>query len=84
MTLVIFQVLEASLLDKLAHSVTFPPGICLKHWHTVDVLIQENQLVLKTEEATSSMDIPPADFKTLEDTWVDPNSYISLGGMAGK
>ncbi|CAI9540338.1 unnamed protein product, partial [Staurois parvus] len=75
------QVLEASLLDKLAHSVTFPPGICLKDWHTVDVQIQENQLVLKTEEATSSMDIPPADFKALEDTWVDPNAYISIGGM---
>ncbi|XP_018415861.1 PREDICTED: growth arrest-specific protein 6-like [Nanorana parkeri] len=76
------QVLEASLLDKLEHSVTFPPGICLKHWHTVDVLIQANQLVLKTEEATSSMDMPPADFKALEDIWVDPNAYISVGGMA--
>ncbi|XP_040204734.1 sex hormone-binding globulin [Rana temporaria] len=76
------QVLEASLLDKLAHSMTFPPGICLKDWHTVDIQIQANQLVLKTEEATSSMDIPPADFKALEDAWMDPNAYISVGGMA--
>ncbi|XP_072263772.1 sex hormone-binding globulin [Pyxicephalus adspersus] len=76
------QVLEASLLDKLSLSVTFPPSICLKDWHTVDVLIQANQLVLNTEEAESSMDIPPADFKALEDIWVDPNAYIFVGGMA--
>ncbi|KAM5163080.1 sex hormone-binding globulin [Mantella aurantiaca] len=76
------KVLEASLLDNIAHSVTFPPGICLKNWHTVDVLIHANQLVLKTEETVSSMDIPPADFKALKDIWVDPNAYISVGGMA--
>lgn len=64
--------------------MTFPPGICLKDWHTVDVLIHADQLVLKTEETVSSMDIPPADFKTLKDIWDDPNAYISVGGMAGK
>ncbi|KAM9316107.1 sex hormone-binding globulin [Gastrophryne carolinensis] len=74
------QVLEASLLDKLRASVTFPPGICLRNWHTVEVLIQSNQITLKSEETTSSIDIPPADFKALEDIWLDPDAFISVGG----
>ncbi|KAG8580436.1 hypothetical protein GDO81_007303 [Engystomops pustulosus] len=76
------QVLEVSLLGKLAHSLKFPPGVCLKHWQTVDVVIQSNQVVLSTTEASSSMDILPADFKALEDIWLDPDSHISIGGTS--
>lgn len=76
------QVLEVSLLGKLAHSLKFPPGVCLKHWHTVNVVIQSNQVVLSTTEASSSMEILPADFKALEDIWLDPDSQISIGGTS--
>ncbi|XP_044148070.1 sex hormone-binding globulin [Bufo gargarizans] len=76
------QVLEVSLLGKLAHSLKFPPGVCLKDWHTVNIVIQSNQVVLTTTEASSSMDIVPADFKALEDIWLDPASEISIGGTS--
>ncbi|XP_069830037.1 sex hormone-binding globulin [Dendropsophus ebraccatus] len=76
------RALEVSLLGKLAHSLKFPPGVCLKDWHTVNVVIQSEQVVLSTTEASSSMDILPADFKALEDVWLDPDSLISIGGTS--
>ncbi|KAM3930822.1 sex hormone-binding globulin [Leptodactylus fuscus] len=76
------EALEVSLLGKLAHSLKFPPGVCLKEWHTVNAVVQSNKVVLSTSEASSSMDILPADFKALEDIWLDPESHISIGGTS--
>ncbi|KAM4040464.1 sex hormone-binding globulin [Anomaloglossus baeobatrachus] len=76
------RVLEVSLLGKLAHSLKFPPGLCLKAWHTVNVVIRSNQVVLSTSEVSSSMDILPADFKALENIWLDHDSQLSIGGTS--
>ncbi|XP_077147318.1 sex hormone-binding globulin [Ranitomeya variabilis] len=76
------RVLEVSLLGKLAHSLKFPPGECLKVWHTVNVVIQSNQVVLSTSEVSSSMEILPADFKALENIWLDHDSQLSIGGTS--
>ncbi|KAG9494474.1 hypothetical protein GDO78_002015 [Eleutherodactylus coqui] len=74
------RVLEVSLLGKLAHSLKFPSGVCFKNWHTVNVVIQPNQVDLITTEAASSMEILQTDFKALEAVWLDPDSQIFIGG----
>ncbi|XP_075717355.1 sex hormone-binding globulin [Rhinoderma darwinii] len=74
--------LEVSLLGKLAHSLKFPSGACLNNWHSVNVVIQSDQVVLSTNEASSSMDILPVDFKALEDIWLDAGSQIYIGGTS--
>ncbi|XP_056420449.1 sex hormone-binding globulin isoform X2 [Hyla sarda] len=76
------RALEVSLLGKLGHSLKFPSGVCLKEWQTVNVVIQSEQVVLSTTEASSSMDILLADFKALKDVWLDPHSQISIGGTS--
>ncbi|XP_075057718.1 sex hormone-binding globulin-like [Mixophyes fleayi] len=76
------QVLKVSLLGKVEHSLKLPPGICLRDWHTVDLLIQSHQVVLSTAESAASTDILPADVKALEDMWLHPESHVSIGGSA--